>query len=34
MLERRPENAQVISFPILCPVCQSAVLKAEGEAVL
>ncbi|MFT6918260.1 MAG: DNA ligase (NAD+) [Cognaticolwellia sp.] len=34
VLERRPENAQVISFPILCPVCQSAVLKAEGEAVL
>jgi DNA ligase (NAD+) len=34
VLERRPENAQVISFPTLCPVCQSAVLKAEGEAVL
>ncbi|MBA6287560.1 NAD-dependent DNA ligase LigA [Colwellia sp. MB3u-4] len=34
VLERRPENAEVISFPTLCPVCQSAVLKAEGEAVL
>ena len=34
VLERRPENAQLISFPTLCPVCQSAVLKAEGEAVL
>jgi DNA ligase (NAD+) len=34
VLERRPENGQVISFPTLCPVCQSAVLKAEGEAVL
>ena len=34
VLERRPENAQVISFPKACPVCQSAVMKAEGEAVL
>ena len=34
VLERRPENAQVISFPKACPVCQSAVIKAEGEAVL
>ena len=34
VLERRPENAQVICFPTECPVCQSAVLKAEGEAVL
>ncbi|TWX73625.1 NAD-dependent DNA ligase LigA [Colwellia sp. C1TZA3] len=34
VLERRPENAQVIAFPTVCPVCQSAVLKAEGEAVL
>jgi DNA ligase (NAD+) len=34
VLERRPENAQVISFPAECPVCQSAVVKAEGEAVL
>ncbi|WP_216629054.1 NAD-dependent DNA ligase LigA [Cognaticolwellia beringensis] len=34
VLERRPDNAQVIAFPTECPVCQSAVLKAEGEAVL
>jgi len=34
VLDRRPENAQVISFPSECPVCQSAVMKAEGEAVL
>jgi len=34
VLERRPENAQTIVFPSECPVCQSAVLKAEGEAVL
>ncbi|MGB1261583.1 MAG: NAD-dependent DNA ligase LigA [Cognaticolwellia sp.] len=32
--ERRPENAQDICFPDVCPVCQSAVVKAEGEAVL
>jgi len=34
VLERRPENAEVIRFPSECPVCQSAVVKAEGEAVL
>lgn len=34
VLERRPESAQVITFPSRCPVCQSAVVKAEGEAVL
>ncbi len=34
VVERRPKNAEVISFPALCPVCQSAVMKAEGEAVL
>ncbi|WP_085296782.1 NAD-dependent DNA ligase LigA [Cognaticolwellia mytili] len=34
VIERRPENAQTISFPTECPVCQSAVMKAEGEAVL
>tara|TARA_R110000737_G_scaffold47607_5_gene67637 strand:- start:1907 stop:3985 length:2079 start_codon:yes stop_codon:yes gene_type:complete len=34
VIERRPENAQVIAFPSECPVCQSRVLKAEGEAVL
>jgi DNA ligase (NAD+) len=34
VLERRPVNTQVIAFPTECPVCQSAVIKAEGEAVL
>ncbi|MFT5813377.1 MAG: DNA ligase (NAD+) [Psychroserpens sp.] len=34
VLEQRPVNAQVIAFPTECPVCQSAVIKAEGEAVL
>jgi DNA ligase (NAD+) len=34
VIERRPENAAAIVFPNECPVCQSAVLKAEGEAVL
>ena len=34
VLERRPDNAIAIAFPSECPVCQSAVLKAEGEAVL
>ena len=34
VLDRRSDNAQVISFPKQCPVCESAVVKAEGEAVL
>lgn len=34
VLDRRPGSAQSISFPSECPVCQSAVIKAEGEAVL
>lgn len=34
VLDRRPGSAQAISFPSECPVCQSAVIKAEGEAVL
>lgn len=31
--ERRPENAKKIEFPTACPVCQSAVVRVEGEAV-
>jgi len=34
VLDKRPENATEITFPTSCPVCDSAVLKAEGEAVL
>lgn len=31
--ERRPENAKKILFPTACPVCESAVVRLEGEAV-
>lgn len=31
--ERRPENAKKIRFPTACPVCHSAVVRVEGEAV-
>ncbi|MDH2997616.1 DNA ligase (NAD(+)) LigA [Pasteurellaceae bacterium LFhippo2] len=31
--ERRPENAKKIEFPTACPVCESAVVRVEGEAV-
>lgn len=34
VIERRPDNAKDIVFPQQCPVCQSPVAKAEGEAVL
>jgi DNA ligase (NAD+) len=34
VLAKRPENAQAIQFPATCPVCDSKVEKAEGEAVL
>jgi DNA ligase (NAD+) len=33
VLDRRPAGAQPILFPERCPVCQSAVKRAEGEAV-
>lgn len=33
VLERRPENAKKIIFPTACPVCDSAVVRVEGEAV-
>jgi DNA ligase (NAD+) len=33
VLDRRPSGAQPIIFPDRCPVCQSAVKRAEGEAV-
>jgi DNA ligase (NAD+) len=31
--ERRPENAEEIIMPTQCPVCESAVVRVEGEAV-
>jgi DNA ligase (NAD+) len=33
VLDKRPAGAQPIIFPERCPVCQSAVKRAEGEAV-
>lgn len=33
VIERRPENTQKIKFPTICPVCKSAVVRVEGEAV-
>ncbi len=30
---RRPQDTQAIAFPESCPVCQSDVVRAEGEAV-
>ncbi len=33
VLEKRPVDARAIVFPDRCPVCQSSVQRAEGEAV-
>ncbi|WGE42299.1 NAD-dependent DNA ligase LigA [Actinobacillus equuli] len=33
VMDRRPENAEKIEFPTVCPVCESAVVRVEGEAV-
>jgi len=34
VLDKRPDNAESVEFPATCPVCDSRVAKAEGEAVL
>lgn len=34
VIDKRPDNALDIQFPNTCPVCDSSVLKVEGEAVL
>ena len=34
MLDKRGDDAKDIIFPSTCPVCDSAVAKIEGEAVL
>ncbi len=31
--DRRPANARPITFPTHCPVCRSAIVRIEGEAV-
>ena len=31
--ERRPDNAEPIIFPTNCPVCDSQIIRIEGEAV-
>lgn len=33
VLDRRPESSQPFEFPVLCPVCQSGIIREEGEAV-
>jgi len=33
-LQKRPDTSRDILFPKTCPVCDSAVVKAQGEAVL
>jgi DNA ligase (NAD+) len=32
--DKRPHDAQEINFPATCPVCDSAVIRLEGEAIL
>jgi DNA ligase (NAD+) len=34
VMDRRPLTAKDIEFPTCCPICQSAVIKLDGEAVL
>ena len=33
LYERRPDNAKPIIFPTNCPVCDSQIIRIEGEAV-
>lgn len=33
VLERRPDDARTIEFPVCCPVCDADVERIEGEAV-
>ncbi|MEH6358468.1 MAG: NAD-dependent DNA ligase LigA [Pseudomonadales bacterium] len=33
VLERRPDSSEPIVFPTQCPVCESDVIRTEGEAV-
>lgn len=33
VIERRPADTKVIHFPTQCPVCHSAIVRVEGEAI-
>lgn len=33
VLERRPDDARAIEFPVCCPVCEADIERIEGEAV-
>ncbi|MFQ3345753.1 MAG: DNA ligase (NAD+) [Porticoccaceae bacterium] len=33
VIEKRPPESRLIEFPSRCPVCQSSIQRAEGEAV-
>lgn len=33
VLDRRPDDAEAVELPSQCPVCQSDIVKPEGEAV-
>ncbi len=33
LVDRRPADAQFIILPVRCPICDSAVVRVEGEAV-
>ncbi|MDP8170120.1 NAD-dependent DNA ligase LigA [Pasteurella skyensis] len=34
VLERRPEFAKSITYPTACPVCNSSIVRVEGEAII
>ncbi|MDP8080212.1 NAD-dependent DNA ligase LigA [Phocoenobacter skyensis] len=34
VLERRPEFAKSITYPTACPVCNSSIVRIEGEAII
>ncbi|MCJ8298200.1 MAG: NAD-dependent DNA ligase LigA [Pseudomonadales bacterium] len=33
ILDKRPEDASEVEFPDACPVCQSAIVRIEGEVI-
>ncbi|MFT6102332.1 MAG: DNA ligase (NAD+) [Candidatus Endobugula sp.] len=34
VIDRRPEDAREIVFPVECPICQSPAVRVEGEATI